>query len=144
MAVTSSLTKAWETKILKMLAKGEAPTLPSALYVALYTATPSRTAAGTEANYTGYARVKVEFSKWEVVEATGAGEGEEGYFKNSEEIKFPECTAGSNEVESVAICTKPLGEGEEIVWGKLEEKKTISTTNTPASFAAGALKYKLS
>jgi len=148
MAVESSLSKAWESKILKCLRGSENLTAPT-LWIALYRVTPSRTATGTECSsaeekYKGYARIKLaEASKWKLVEATGAGEGEEGYITNEEEIKFPECTGGEVEVESVAATTAETA-GEQIMWGKLTEKKKISTTNTPASFAKETLKLKLS
>lgn len=141
MAVTFSLSKSWETKILKLIGKGEAPAAPET-YLALYTTTPTRVAAGTEAVYTGYKRLKVAHEKWTLVEATGAAENEEGYIKNSEEIKFPECTAGESKVKGAALVTAESA-GEQVAWCEIPEV-IINTVNSIAYIPAAALKFKVS
>lgn len=138
--MASTLKKEWENKVLKLLFKAENQTAPTETYVALYTVAPTRTTTGTEATFAGYARKKVEASKWTLTEGT---ESVEGYLKNSEEIKFPECTgAPENEIEAVGIVTALSG-GEQIAVGTTTEKKKVSNLTT-ISFAAGELQLKLS
>lgn len=137
--MASTLKKEWEKKVLEGLFKATNMTAPTETWVALYTTAPTRTTNGTEAAYTSYKRVKVTAEHWELVAGT---ETEAAYLKNKEEIKFPECTGSESEVESVGITTAESA-GEQIAVGALTEKKKITTTSTPASFAAGELILKL-
>lgn len=138
--MASTLKKEYENKVLKALFKNETFTPATETWVALYTVEPTRTTTGTEAAYTSYKRVKNTAANWTLVEGT---ETEPAFLKNATEIKFPECTGGESEVKAVAITTAESA-GEQIAVGSLTETKKITTTNTPASFAAGELILKLS
>lgn len=85
--MAGSATNAFETKVLEHIFQnadianiGDAGGLQNSasagnLYVALFTAAPSDSAAGTECNYTSYARVAVERSAsgWTVSGANYSG-----------------------------------------------------------------------
>ena len=105
-------------------------TAAGSLYVALFTATPTDVAAtGTEAAYTGYARV---------ADARGTGTWTQSgttQIANSTTITFPACTAGSSTVVAFGLYDAPTG-GNLLLYGPAS--LAISTGITPA-FAVGAL-----
>jgi hypothetical protein len=129
----SSLSKAWETKGLKWISGKEQPVLPTT-WIALYTTEPTRIATGTEAAYTGYKRVKVEASKWKIVEGT---ETEAGYMVNEAKIEFPECTAGESKIKGSGLATAETS-GEQIAWTVLSEFIINTTYNLPYIPVEGA------
>ncbi len=100
------------------------------LYIALVTTTPTDSAAGTAATYTGYARVAVARS--------GAGWTIAGNnCSNAAAITFGACTAGSSTVTHFEIFTAVTG-GDRLYWGALDSSLAITTGITP-EFAIGAL-----
>ena len=109
-------------------------TSPATVALALCTVLPTDTSTGatiTEANYTGYAR--------KVVEASALSAASGGSKTNSAELTFAACTAGSSTVIGWALCdSSTTGAGNALYWGSCTST-VISTTQTPASVAAGAL-----
>jgi hypothetical protein len=102
------------------------------LYVALYTSAPTDSVAGTEANYTSYARVAVArtSSGWTV--ASGA-------CSNTAAITFPQCTGGTQTIVAFAICKGgTTGTNDQIYWGDLTSSLAVSSGITP-EFAVGDL-----
>ena len=100
------------------------------LYVALYTTAPSDSTAGTEANYTSYARVAV-------ARTSGGWTVTNNVVSNTAAITFPACTGGSNTVVAFGILTASSG-GTLLYWGDLTANLAVSSGVTP-EFAAGAL-----
>lgn len=105
---------------------------PANVYLALCTVVPTDASTGatiTEPTYTGYARKEILAS--DLSAASG------GSKTNSGAITFADCTAGSSTVIGFAICDASSG-GNVLYWGTVTSK-TIDTSNTPPTVAAGAL-----
>lgn len=138
----------FETSLLQHLFNNSAVTgigdsggiLPSAaagvFAVALYTTTPSDSASGVEANYTGYTRMTVgrAASGWTI-----SG----GNCSNTAAITFPQCTGGSNTIVAFAICkAATTGIDDQLLWGAVSPNLSVSTGVTP-EFAVGDLDINL-
>lgn len=112
-------------------------TMPAAVAIALCTAVPEDSKTGATiveaTTYTGYARKAVVGS-----ELTISGTSPTKIASNTE-IKFAACTAGSAVIVGFAICdSATTGAGNMLYWGTVTST-TISTTQTPATIASGAL-----
>jgi len=145
--MAGSITNAFETSLLGLIFNntdianiGDAAglqnsTTEGSLYVALFTVTPSDSAAGTEANYTGYARKAVARNSggW-TVSGNNAS--------NTAAITFGLDTVGTNEISGFGIMTA-LTNGDLLFWGDLMSGGNPTTlTVTPGitpEFAAGEL-----
>lgn len=129
----AGLSNAAENKVLDHLFGDGAYTVTAPVYLALCTVavTESDTAATiTEATYTGYARLAITAADMSAA-ASGAK-------TNANVLTFAACTAGSSVVLGFAICTSASGAGDITFFGTLPAV-TVSTTQTPATVAAGAL-----
>lgn len=139
-----SMTNSFETDLLELLFNNTTlanigdttgivgSTADGNLYIALTTTTPSDSAAGTAATYTGYARVAVvrTSSGWTVSGANAS---------NAAAVTFGECTAGSSTVTHLEIYTAITG-GDRLFWGALDSSLAITTTsNQIPEFAIGDL-----
>jgi len=100
------------------------------LYAALFTASPTDTDSGTEANYISYARVAIVRS---AAGFTVSGNSCE----NASTVTFPTSTGGSNTVTHFGIYTALSG-GDLIRWGALTSSAAIASGDTP-KFEAGNL-----
>jgi hypothetical protein len=101
-------------------------------HLALTTVAVAETDTGstiTEANYTGYARKSIA--------AADLGAAASGSKSNSAQQQFAACTAGSSVVIGWALCTASTA-GNVIFFGTCTST-TISSTQTPATVAVGAL-----
>lgn len=122
-----------ENKVLDHLTGVADYPTPSPLYLALLTvAAGEADTAGTltEANYTGYARLQVPRGDWTVASA--------GATATRVAKQFADCTAGTSTVIGWALVNSSAGAGDVVMFGSLTSV-TISTTQTPASVASGAL-----
>jgi hypothetical protein len=112
-------------------------TMPTNVYLALCTAAPTDASTGAtiaEAGYTGYARLKVEGTKWTYSAPA---------IKNNATLTFAECTASSSVIKGWALCdASGTGAGNAIAWGTVTEV-TISTSQTPATVNSEALVVEL-
>lgn len=122
----------YEVDILKATT-GQATTILSTtvlpnVYVALYTADPSDSAAGTEVTGGSYARVDSK-TKW----ATPAA----GSVSTNAVVTFPTASANWGTVTGFALMTAITG-GNMLMWGTLTASKAVNNGDT-ASFASGAL-----
>jgi len=99
-------------------------------YIALYTVTPSDSAAGTECTYTGYAREAVARNSggWTI-----AGDNA----SNAAAITFGECTAVPEDAVAFGIHTAITG-GDLLFWGALGATLSITAGVIP-EFAIGDL-----
>lgn len=105
-------------------------------YLALTTVAVTEVMTGstiTEANYTGYARKSIA--------ATDMAAASAGAKSNSNTLTFANCTAGTSTVIGWAVCTASSA-GNVIVYGTCTST-VISTTQTPATIAVGALSVTL-
>jgi hypothetical protein len=98
-------------------------TTAGSFYIALQTAAATESAQGTEANYTGYARVAVARTAggWTVT-------GNNAY--NTAAVTFGTCTAGSSTVVTYTINKAgTVGVDDAIYWADLPSSLAISTTS---------------
>lgn len=109
-------------------------TKPSALYVALFTVTPSDSGGGTEVTGGSYARVQRDpsDSNW-----TGAS-STDGLTDNAAAITFPAPTANWGTVVAFGIFDASTS-GNLLVWGPITPNKTINNGDPAPAFATGAL-----
>jgi hypothetical protein len=105
-------------------------TMPTA-YVALFTTNPTDAGGGTEANYTGYARVTTVGADWT------ASSGVNGL--NANAITFGACTAGTNTITGFGLYDASSA-GNLLAWGTCS--LSVSSGITP-SFAVGQLNITL-
>ena|ERR1039458_3979438 len=130
-----------ETKLLGHITGQASYTAPTT-YLALVTTVPtSTTTAGSslaEATYTGYARL-----------ATASGWGAPtlaapSTIFNSTALTFAACSSGSNVITGFALCdASTVGAGNVLMWASCAST-TISTTQTPPTFATNAIEVTLS
>lgn len=121
-----------ENKILDHALGKASWTMPTTVALALCTTVPTDASTGStivEANYTGYARLRVA--------AADLNAAASGSSSNANVLTFAACTAGSSTVIGFALCDA-LTVGNAIAWGTCSST-VISTTQTPATVAAGAL-----
>jgi hypothetical protein len=132
----SSYSQYFETAILGLITGKTAYTLPS-VWVALTTTTPTSASTGAtivEATYTGYARKSTAGSDWNAPVA-----GSPSSITNANPITFAACTGSTSTVQSFALVDNAsTGAGNMLGWGTCAST-VISVTQTPATFAAGAL-----
>lgn len=108
-------------------------TMPSNVYAALLTVAPSKTSTGatiTEANYTGYARVKVNAA--DLGAASGAS------MTNSADIEWPDVQGGSSTVVAVAFLDASSS-GNMLYFDSDVGSVQVSTTQTPPVIRSGSL-----
>jgi hypothetical protein len=140
--MAGSITNAFETSLLGLIFNntdianiGDAAGLQNSvgagsLYVSLFTTAPSDSSAGTECNYTGYARVAVARSAggW-TISGNNAS--------NTAAVTFGLCTAGTNDALAFGIHTA-ITSGDLLFWGDTTATLSISNGVTP-EFAIGVL-----
>lgn len=143
--MAGSLTNAAETNLLELIFNntdweniGDAAGIQNSasagnLYVALFTAAPSDSAAGTECSYTGYARVAVARSSagW-TVSGNNAS--------NAAAVTFPQNTGSSQTAIAFGILTASTS-GDLLFWGDITDPVAglVIGTNVTPSFAIGAI-----
>lgn len=113
-------------------------TIPAGSFVALCTVTPTSTSTGssiTEGSYTGYARATMA-GNWTAATAATPSVG-----VNTATVTFAACTGGTSTIIAFALCDASSA-GNMIWWGTLTST-VISTTQTPATIAAGAMQVSL-
>ncbi len=109
-----------------------ATTITAPTYLALCTTVPTDASTGStivEATYTGYARKSVAAS-----DMSAAASGSK---TNSAAITFAACTNGTSTIIGWALCDAATT-GNVLCWGTATST-VISTTQTPATIAIGAL-----
>lgn len=108
--------------------------MPTTVAMALCTTVPTDASTGAtivEATYTGYAR--------KAIAASDLNAASSGTSTNANAITFAACTAGSSTIVGEAIVdSTTTGAGNVLYWGAVTSK-TIDTSNTPPSVAAGGL-----
>jgi hypothetical protein len=136
-----------ENELIDQIFRGRAYTFPSALYVALFTATPSDTGGGTEVSGGSYARVNLapSNSNWagtggEVTATDSAGTT--GTTTNKGAITFPAPTANWGVITSFGIFDASTA-GNLLFYGALTTSKTVNNGDAAPSFAIDALSIQL-
>lgn len=119
---------------------------PATLYVALYTATPTDSTAGTEVTGGSYARVAVTsaLANWAGTQSAGsttASTGTGGTTSNNGAVTFPAPTAPWGNVTGFGILDS-LTAGNLLIYAALTTPKTINSGDAAPSFAAGSLTFQ--
>ncbi len=145
-AHAGALTDFAENKIVDATLRGQALGAPATWYVALYTACPTDSTAGTEATGGGYARVAVTagLTQWAGTEAAGsttASSGTSGTTSNNAAITFPTPTASWGTVVCWGI-TDASTAGNIWIYSALTISKTINSGDS-VSFGAGAATFQI-
>jgi hypothetical protein len=126
-----------ELKVLDHIFNDAAYTAPSP-FLGLWTAAltdASTGATASEANYTGYARLTIAAADMSAAAA--------GSKTNANVLTFAACTGGTSTITYWGICDSgTTGAGNMLVWGTATST-VISTTQTPATVAAGGLVVNL-
>ena len=144
---TGALSNYTINHIIDWFFRGQTFTPPATIYVALATTTPTQAACGTEAAYTGYARVGVSSSllNWAGTQAAGsttASTGTSGQTSNNATITFGAPTSGPTVVTAFCIFDASTG-GNYLGGALLTTAKTINASDPAPSFAIGALTWTL-
>lgn len=112
------------------------------VFLALCTTVPDSSKTGStivEAGYTGYARLSIPAASFAT--AVSGGSGAASSIANNTTLTFAACTAGSSTVIGWALCSAGTV-GNMLAWGSATST-VISTTQTPATVASGALSLTL-
>jgi hypothetical protein len=132
-----SLSNYAENKTLELLVGKTAFATPTA-YIALLTVVPTDADTGatiTEASYTGYARKVTAGADWEAAVA--------GAIQNANVLTHAAATGGTSTVIAFALVDSgTIGAGNILGWGTCPST-VISATQTPPTWAAGALDLTL-
>lgn len=120
--MAGSATNYLENNLIDHIFRTNSYSKPSALYIALYTATPTDAGGGTEVAMTGYARVQRNplDANW------AATSGTDGTTKNSAVLDFGTWTAGGPVTVTGFAILDGSGVGANMLfWGDLTTSKTI-------------------
>ena len=119
-------------KFMGQFLNGTAYSFPATVYVALFTTQPSGGTGGTEANYTGYARVAMTVGTTDFTAVSTTGE-----VKNAIAVNFPTNTGTAQTVVGYGLFDASTA-GNLLTDNTLTSSQTINN-GASASFAIGAL-----
>ena len=140
----ANLTNFAENALIDALLRGQSLGAPATFHVALFTSDPTEPgAAGTEASYTGYARVAVTSSlaNWAGTQGAGttvASSGTGGASSNNNVITFGAPTSGPQTLTHWALMSASTG-GNMWLYGALTASRTVNNGDAAPNFAAAAL-----
>ena len=145
-AFAAALTDYAENKIVDATLRGQAIGTPATWYIALYTACPTDSTAGTEVTGGSYARVAITASlaNWSGTQSAGstvASSGTSGTVSNNVSIALPTPTVGWGTVVCWGITDAPTA-GNIWIYSALTVSKTINNGDS-VSFAAGAATFQI-
>lgn len=138
---TGSFSAYAETHIIDHAAGKTSWTMPATVALALCTTLPTVTSIGStlvEATYTGYGRQTIAGTVFNA--ASGSNPAANA---TNATITFAACTASSSTIVGWALCdSATTAAGNVIMWGSCAST-VVSTTQTPATVASGALTMSL-
>lgn len=145
----TAMSDALENQLCDALFRAQSFSAPTALWVALFTATPSDSGGGTEVSTsgTGYARVNLapSLTNWAGTQAAGSttvSTGTNGTTSNNVAISFPAPTGNWGSITSFGIFSSQTG-GTLYWWGALTVAKTVNNGDASPSFQPGALSIQI-
>lgn len=146
-AVAGALTDYAENKVVDALLRAQAIGTPATWYVALYTACPTDSTAGTEVTGGSYARVAVtaslaNFAGTQSAGSAVASSGTGGTTSNNGVLTFPAPTANWGTVACWGIIDASTA-GNVWIYSTLTTSKTINNGDAAPSFAAGAATFQI-
>lgn len=131
-----------ELKILDHVVGKTSFTMPTHIWVALYTTAPNDASTGT----TPSPGVEVSGGSYARVDAVGAAgfnaSASAGQTANSVAITFPAPTANWGTIVAFAVCDASTN-GNMLFWGLVTPNKTVNNGDAAPSFAIGALTLSL-
>ncbi len=137
-----SATNYLENKLADHLFRTTTYSQPAALYVGLFTATPSDTGGGTEVSGGSYARVQNNpgNANWNGTHGstTGVSSGTGGQISNAVLLSFPAPTGTWGTVTHFGIFDASSG-GNLLFYGALTSSRLIQSGDGAPVFAAGSL-----
>lgn len=136
-----------ENKLVDHIFRNRSYSVPTTVYIALFTAAPSDTGGGTEVSGGSYARVQVGPSDttWNATQGgapAAASSGTGGQTANASAITFPTPSANWGVITHFAIMDASTA-GNFLLWGALGTAKTVNNGDPAPSFIAGALTVTL-
>lgn len=136
-----------ENKLIDFLFRAQTFTPPAALFIALYTANPTDSSAGTEVTGGSYARVSVTSSlaNWagtQSATSTTASSGTGGTTSNNAVITFPAPTANWGVVTGIAVMDASTA-GNMWFFGALTTSKTVNNGDAAPTIAISTLTLQL-
>ena len=130
--MAGTFSTALNNKLLDHIFKTTPFSVPTDIYVALYSVAPTAAGGGTELTGNGYARIV--HNSWDV--------GAAGATENTGTVAFA-AASGGNWLEAVAFgLLDAITGGNFLTWGDLTTPKTVTDGDT-AEFADGALDVTL-
>jgi hypothetical protein len=131
-----------ENKLVDHILRNTAYTMPTTIYVGLYTAAPSDSGGGTEVQGGSYARVQVgpSTTAWTATQGgtAGASSGTGGQTANAADITFPSPTANWGLVTHFGLLDA-LTTGNLLFHAALTSSKVVNSGDAAPKFLAGAL-----
>ena len=138
----SAMSDYLENKLIDHILRNTSFSLPSTIYVALYTAAPSDAGGGTEVSGGSYARVQVGpgTTDWRNTQNSGSGasSGTGGQTANVADITFPSPTGNWGSVTHFGIHDH-VSAGNLLFHGALTVPKTVNNGDPAPKFLAGSL-----
>lgn len=143
----SAMSDYLENKLIDHIFRNRSFSVPTTIYVALFTAAPSDSGGGTEVSGGSYARVQVGPSDtaWEATQGgtpAAASNGTGGATQNGSAITFPTPSGNWGSVTHFGIFDASTS-GNLLMHGALTQAKTVNNGDPAPSFAAGALDVTL-
>lgn len=131
-----------ENTLVDFVLRGQVPTFPANLYMALYTAVPNDAGGGTEVSGGSYARVAIprDLVSWSGTQAAGttvASNGTGGLTSNNIAVNFPSPTANWGTIVAVGIHDAITG-GNLLFHGELTQPKIVNSGDPASSFVPGS------
>ena len=135
-----------ENKIIDQIFRGQAYSLPTTLYVGLFTAAPTDTGGGTEVSGGDYARASVaaslaNFAGTQGAGTTSASSGDTGTTSNNASITFVTPGATWGTVSGFGVFDAAT-DGNLLFYGTLSISKTINQGDT-VTFPAASLSVQI-
>jgi hypothetical protein len=135
-----------ENKLIDHVLRNTAYTVPTTIYVALYTAAPSDSGGGTEVTGGSYARVQVgpSTTAWTATQGgtAGASSGTGGQTANAADITFAAPSANWGTITHFGI-HDALTTGNLLFHAALTASKVVNSGDAAPKFLAGALTITL-
>lgn len=143
----AGFTDYFENMLIDGIFRGQTLTVPAALHMGLFTATPSDAGGGTEVTGGSYARVGItqSLTAWAGTQSAGsttASTGTSGTTSNNGTVTFPAPTANWGVASHWGLFDASTS-GHLICWGALGTSKTINNGDSAPSFAAAAFTYTI-
>lgn len=136
-----------ENKLIDALLRGQTFTFPTTVYVALFTANPTDSSAGTEVTGGSYARVAVacsmaNFAGTQSAGSTTESSGTSGTTSNNVALTFPAPTANWGTITGAAIMDAATS-GNVLLFGALSTPKAVNSGDAAPTFPVAAISYQI-